>query len=102
MENRYVKDVRLRLDTSVFPDFEGVRGSGDLAAVVGALLTIGLVVAVLMLVISAVTWALSAAAGNYQVASRARVGAWVSIGAAALTGAGVAWMNFLIDLGTTL
>ncbi|AYY15414.1 hypothetical protein EF847_10045 [Actinobacteria bacterium YIM 96077] len=90
------------MSSTVFPDFDGVGGSRDLAAIVGGLFTVGLVVAVLMLVISAVTWAVCSAAGNYQAAARARTGAWVSIGAAALTGAGVAWTNFLIDLGSTL
>ena len=41
----------------VGPDFGAVGGSGDMRAIVGALLTYGLIVAVLMLVVSAATWA---------------------------------------------
>ena len=64
----------------VFPDFEGLSGIGDLRQVIGALLTFVLITAVLMLI----------------------VGAWTALGAAILAGGGVAWMNWLIDLGRQL
>lgn len=86
----------------VFPDFGGVGGTSDLSSIVGALLTVVLIVAVLMLLVCAITWALSSANGNYSAAGKARSGLFVAIGAAALAGAGVAWMNFLINLGTGL
>ncbi len=84
----------------VFPDFGGVGASGDLRAVVGALLTIVLAAAVLMLVVCSVGWALAASSGNYHAATKARAGVWVSVGAAVLAGAGVAWANFLLDVGS--
>ena len=86
----------------VFPDFDGVGGSAELQSIVGALLMFVLVIAVLMLIVCAIVWAVGAANGNYQAATKARTGLWVSVGAAALAGAGVAWMNFLLDLGTQL
>ena len=86
----------------VFPDFDGLGGIGDLRAVVGALLTFVLIVAVLMLIVSAIVWAIASAHGNYSTASKSRVGVLVSVGAAALAGAGVAWMNWLIALGQRL
>jgi steroid 5-alpha reductase family enzyme len=86
----------------VFPDFGAVAGSGQLQAVVGALLMIVLVLAVAMLIVCAVGWALSASHGNYHTAAKARAGLLVSLGTAALAGAGVAWMNFLLDIGTRL
>jgi steroid 5-alpha reductase family enzyme len=86
----------------VFPDFGGVGASGDLRSVVGALLTFVLIVAVLMLVVCAIVWAIASAHGNYQAATKARTGLWVAVGAAALAGAGVTWVNFLLDLGSTL
>jgi hypothetical protein len=55
-----------------------------------------------MMIITGVTWALASASGNFQTAVRARTGLWVACGAAALAGAGVAWVNFLIDIGSTL
>lgn len=86
----------------VFPDFNGIGGIGDLKAVVGALLTFVLIVAVLMLIVSAVIWAIAASSGNYTAASKGRTGVLVALGAAALAGGGVTWMNWLISLGTRL
>ena len=86
----------------VFPDFNGLGGIGDLRAVVGALLTFVLIVAVLMLIVSAIVWAIASAHGNYSTAGKGRVGVLVSVGAAALAGAGVAWMNWLLNVGSGL
>ena len=86
----------------VFPDFDGLGGIGDLRAVVGALLTFVLIVAVLMLIVSAIVWAIATAHGNYATASKGRTGVLVSLGAAVLAGAGVAWMNWLIAIGDQL
>lgn len=88
--------------TGVFPDFGAVNGAAGLSTAIGALLTIVLVVAVLMLIICAVTWAAASAHGNYHSAVKARTGVWVALGAAVLAGAGVTWANFLIDLGQGL
>ena len=86
----------------VFPDFGGVGGAADLRAIVGALLMFVLVTAVLMLIVCAIVWAIASAHGNHHAATRARTGLWVAVGAAALAGAGVAWLNFLLDVGTQL
>lgn len=86
----------------VFPDFGGVGGAADLRAIVGALLMFVLVIAVLMLIVCAIVWAIASRSGNYQAATKARTGLFVSLGAAALAGAGVAWVNFLLDVGTRL
>ncbi|MBN9155694.1 MAG: hypothetical protein J0I78_04645 [Microbacterium sp.] len=87
---------------SVFPNFGALDGAGQLKAVIGALLTIVLIIAVLMLIVCAAAWAVSSAHGNYQAATKARTGLFVALGAAALAGAGVAWMNFLLGVGATL
>ncbi len=86
----------------VFPDFGGVGGSGELRSIVGALLMFVLIIAVLMLVVCAIVWAVASAHGNYQAATKARTGLWVAVGAAALAGAGVAWLNFLLGVGAEL
>ena len=86
----------------VFPDFDGLGGIGDLRAVIGALLTFVLIVAVLMLIVSAIVWAIAAANGNHAIASKSRTGVLVALGAAVLAGGGVAWMNWLIALGDQL
>lgn len=86
----------------VFPDFGGVGAAAELRSIVGALLTIVLVTAVLMLIVCAIVWAVASSSGNYHAATKARAGLWVALGAAALAGAGVAWLNFLLDVGTRL
>ena len=86
----------------IFPDFGAVGGAGDLRAIVGALLMYVLVFAVLAILICAATWAIASTSGNYQSAMRARTGLLVAVGAAALAGAAVAWMNFLIGVGQQL
>lgn len=86
----------------VFPDFSALGGAAELQRIVGALLTFVLIIAVLMMIINGVTWALAAASGYFQTAARARIGLWVSCGAAILSGAGVAGVNFLLELGSTL
>ena len=45
---------------------------------------------------------LCTAHGNYASAGNARTGVLVALGTAALAGSGVAWMNWLIDLGKQL
>lgn len=87
---------------NVFPDFGGLSGIGELREVVGALLTVVLVVAVLMLAVCGIVWALASSSGNHAAAGKARTGLLVAVGAAALAGSGVAWMNWLIDIGEQL
>lgn len=86
----------------VGPNFGAVGGSGDLRTIVGALLTYGLIVAVLMLVISATTWAIASGSGSWHTAQKARVGCFVALGGAVLTGAAIAWANWLLDIGAHL
>ena len=87
---------------NVFPNFDGLSGVGDLKTVIGAALTIVLVIAVLMIIISAIIWAIATGPGNTSIAAKARAGVLVALGAAVLAGAGVAWINWLINLGEQL
>ncbi|MBN9374209.1 MAG: hypothetical protein J0I40_02225 [Cellulomonas sp.] len=89
-------------DQDVYPNFDAVDGRATLISIVGALLTVTLIVAVLTLIISAVVWAVSTSTGNYQTAARGRTGVLVALLAAALSGAGVAWVNFLLHVGDLL
>lgn len=86
----------------VFPDFASVGGAAGLRTIVGALLMFVLITATLMLIICAIIWATASANGNYQAATKARTGLWVALGAAVSAGAGVAWLNFLLDMGSRL
>ncbi|WP_392426049.1 DUF6112 family protein [Barrientosiimonas humi] len=86
----------------VFPNFDGLGGIGDLKQVIGALLMFVLIIAVLMLIVSAICWAIAASHGNYAAAAKGRVGVLVALGAAVLAGGGVAWINWLITIGRQL
>lgn len=86
----------------MFPDFDGLGGIDDLREVIGALLMFVLITSVLMLIVSAIVWAVAAANGNYSAAGKGRTGVLVALGAAVLAGGGVAWLNWLIDLGRQL
>ena len=87
---------------SVGPNFGAVGGAGELRAIVGALLTYGLIVAVLMLIMSATTWAVASASGSWHTAQKAKLGCFVAIGGATLTGAALAWANWLLGIGAHL
>lgn len=86
----------------VYPDLSGIGGAGQLESVVGALVSIVLVVAVLMVVVCAAAWAICSSHGNYQGAGKARTGLMVALGAAVLDGGGIVWVNFLLHIGPTL
>jgi len=88
--------------SAVGPNFGAVGGSGQLRVIVGALLTYGLVVAVLMLVISATTWAIASGSGSWHTAQKAKAGCLVAIGGAVLTGSALPWANWLLGLGAHL
>ena len=86
----------------IFPDFGAVGGAEQLRGIIGALLTLVLIISVLMMIVNGAVWALASSSGNFQTATRARTGFIVACGAAALAGAGVAWVNFLLGVGTAL
>ena len=86
----------------VGPDFGAVGGSAGLRSIVGALLTYGLVIAVLMLIVSVTTWALASGSGSWHTAQRAKLGCFVALGGATLTGAALTWANWLLGVGAHL
>lgn len=98
---RFPRQLEVLLADNVFPDLNGVGGNDTLIAIVGALLTVTLIVAVLALVISAVVWAVSSSTGHARTAVNGKTGVFVALGTAALAGAGVAWMNFLLHVGAS-
>lgn len=88
--------------TAVSPNFGAVGGAADLRSIVGALLTYGLIIAVLMLIASATAWAISAGSGSWHTAQKAKLGCFVALGGAALTGAALTWANWLLGVGAHL
>lgn len=90
------------LVASVGPNFGAVGDSSQVRAIVGALLTYALITAVLMTVVCAATWALSSSSGSWHAASKAKIGLFVAVSGAALTGAALTWANWLLGIGAHL
>src|SRR5215218_6615699 len=87
------------LDISIDPNSDGLPGISQLRTIVGATMTIGLILAVLALVVSAIVWALGANSSNPHLAGRGKVGVLVGLGAAVICGASVALVNFFWNVG---
>jgi len=89
-------------DINISPNSNGLPGIGQLRTVVGASMTIGLILAVLALIISAIVWALGANSSNPHLAGRGKFGVLVGLGAAIVTGAAVALVNFFWNVGQSV
>lgn len=85
--------------TPVAPDFGALATDEKLARMIGALMTVALLVAVIILIASAVTWAIASNAGSWHLAQRAKAGVLVALGGAVLTGGALAWANWLLGTG---
>lgn len=86
----------------ISPNSNGLPGIGQLRTIVGASMTIGLILAVLALIISAIVWALGANSSNPHLAGRGKFGVLVGLGAAIVTGASVALVNFFWNVGQSV
>lgn len=81
------------------PNSSGLPGIEQLRVIVGAVMTVGLVLAVLALIVSAVIWAYGSQSSNPHLAGRGKVGLLISCGAAVVCGASVALINFFWGVG---
>jgi hypothetical protein len=89
----------LPLDIEIDPNSNGLPGIDQLKRIVGASMTVGLVLAVLALIISAIVWALGANSSNPHLAGRGKLGVLVALGAAIVCGASVTLVNFFWNVG---
>ena len=89
----------LPLDITISPNSDGLPGIQQLRSIVGASMTIGLILAVLALILSAIVWALGANSSNPHLAGRGKVGVLVALGAAIVCGASVTLVNFFWNVG---
>lgn len=87
---------------SISPNDTGLPGIASLRNIVGAMMTVGLVMSVLALIVSAVVWGFGANSSNPHLAGRGKVGVLVACGAAVLCGASVTLVNFFWTLGQGL
>lgn len=84
---------------TITPNSTGLPGIEQLRTIVGAVMTVGLILAVLALIISAIVWAYGAHSSNPHLAGRGKIGVLVSCGAAIICGASVALVNFAWNVG---
>ncbi|MEV8358643.1 DUF6112 family protein [Microbacterium sp. NPDC076895] len=84
------------------PNTDGLPGIEQLRVIVGAAMTVGLILAVLALIISAVIWGYGANSSNPHLASRGKIGVLVSCGAAIICGASVTLVNFFWNVGQSV
>ena len=89
----------LPLDITISPNSNGLPGVGELKQIVGASMTIGLILAVLALIIAAIVWALGSNSSNPHLAGRGKLGVLVALGAAIACGASVTLVNFFWNVG---
>jgi hypothetical protein len=90
---------RFPSDVSIDPNETGLPGISQIRDIVGAVMTVGLVLSVLALITSAIIWGFGANSSNPHLASRGKVGVLVSCGAAAICGASVTLINFFWGVG---
>lgn len=86
----------------IAPNADGLPGIAQLRTIVGAVMTVGLILAVLALIVSAIVWAMGANSSNPHLAGRGKSGVLVALGAAVLCGGAVALVNFFWNLGQTV
>ena len=89
----------LPADIDISPNSNGLPGISQLRTIVGASMTVGLILAVLALIISAIVWALGANSSDPHLAGRGKTGVLIALGAAIITGASVALVNFFWNVG---
>ncbi len=84
------------------PNSSGVPGIEQLRTIVGAVMTVGLILSVLALIVSAIIWAYGSNSSNPHLAGRGKIGVLVSCGAAVVCGASVTLINFFWGVGQTV
>ena len=89
----------LPAQVDIDPNDSGLPGIAALRTIVGAVMTVGLILAVLALIVSAIVWAYGANSSNPHLAGRGKTGVLISCGAAVICGASVALVNFFWGIG---
>ncbi|MBB3023930.1 hypothetical protein FHX50_002236 [Helcobacillus massiliensis] len=102
MPNLSTLPVMLPMEVDITPNDDGLPGIAQLRNIVGAVMTIGLILSVLALIISAIVWGFGANSSNPHLAGRGKVGVLVSCGAAIICGAAVTLINFFWNVGQSV
>ena len=90
------------MDINITPNDNGLPGIAALRTIVGAVMTVALILSVLALLISAVVWGFGANSSNPHLASRGKLGVLISCAAAIITGGAVTLINFFWHVGGTI
>jgi hypothetical protein len=90
------------MDIDIPPNDSGLPGIAALKTIVGAVMTVGLILSVLALIISAIVWGFGANSSNPHLAARGKLGVLMSCAAAILCGAAVTLINFFWNVGQTV
>lgn len=81
------------------PNATGLPGIDQLRIIVGAVMTVGLILSVLALIVAAIAWGFGANSSNPHLASRGKVGVLVACAAAIVCGSAVTLVNFFWNVG---
>jgi hypothetical protein len=92
----------LPADVSITPNETGLPGIAQLKDIVGAVMTVGLVLSVLALIVAAIVWGFGSNSSNPHLASRGKTGVIVACAAAVVCGAAVTLINFFWNVGQTV
>ena len=84
---------------TIDPNDTGLPGIAQLKTIVGAVMTIGLILSVLALIISAIVWGFGSNSSNPHMASQGKLGVIISCVAAIICGAAVTLINFFWNVG---
>jgi hypothetical protein len=90
------------MDITISPNDSGLPGISQLKNIVGAVMTVGLILSVLALIISAIVWGFGSNSSNPHLASRGKLGVIVSCAAAVVCGASVTLINFFWNVGQSV
>jgi len=90
------------MDIDIDPNDSGLPGISQLRTIVGAVMTIGLILSVLALIVSAIVWGFGSNSSNPPLSGRGKIGVLLSCGAAVICGASVTLINFFWGVGQSV
>jgi hypothetical protein len=90
------------MDVNISPNDSGLPGISQLKTIVGAVMTVVLILSVLALIISAIIWGFGSNSSNPHLASRGKLGVIISCAAAVICGASVTLVNFFWNVGQSV
>jgi hypothetical protein len=95
----HIHRLRELIVVDIDPNATGLPGIDQLRIIVGAVMTVGLILSVLALIIAAIVWGFGANSSNPHLASRGKQGVLVACAAAIVCGSAVTLVNFFWNVG---